>query len=112
MPRPRKCRRVEGPPGHTRFAPEGCKAGRRHVSLHVDEYETIRLIDALKFTQQEAAKRMGVGRSTVQSIYDKAREKIAIALVNGYKIHIEGGDIEFSEANPKSKTEKGNGLQE
>jgi len=106
MPRPRKCRRVEGPPRHTRFAPEGQRGKGRHVILHVDEYEAIRLIDALKHTQQEAANMMQIGRSTVQTIYDKAREKIALALVNGYGIRIEGGDVEFSECR---RHEKGQG---
>ncbi|MGM0435818.1 MAG: DUF134 domain-containing protein [Bacillota bacterium] len=108
MPRPRKCRRVQGPPRHTRFGPEGCQGKGRHVVLHMDEYETIRLIDALKHTQQEAADMMEVSRSTVQTIYDKAREKIANALVNGYRIHIEGGDVEFAQCEKRFKKGKGN----
>ncbi len=108
MPRPRKCRRVEGPPNHTRFGPEGRKGKGRPITLFVDEYEAIRLIDALKYTQKEAADMMEVGRSTVQTIYDKAREKIALALVNGLHIHIEGGDVQFNDCVERPRKRKGN----
>ena len=46
--------------------------------MTVDEYESIRLIDLEGLTQEEAALQMEVGRSTVQSIYNSARRKLAL----------------------------------
>ena len=44
------------------------------------------------FSQEECAGFMQVSRTTIQSIYDCARGKIAGALVGGCAIRIEGGD--------------------
>ncbi len=95
MPRPRKCRRVAGPPGHNRFGPVGKAPAKTPIVLTIDEYETIRLIDHEKRTQSEAATMMEIGRSTVQATYDRAREKLASALVDGQMITIEGGDVRY-----------------
>ena len=60
--------------------------------MSVDEYETIRLIDQMGFTQEECAVQMNVARTTVQGIYNDARKKLADALVNGKSLIIRGGD--------------------
>jgi uncharacterized protein len=62
------------------------------ISMSVDEYETIRLIDLENLKQEECAERMNIARTTVQSIYDTARKKISDCLVNGKIIVIEGGE--------------------
>ncbi|MFW5895085.1 MAG: DUF134 domain-containing protein [Bacillota bacterium] len=95
MPRPRKCRRIQGPPCRNRFGPTETPMNPETVILSLDEYEALRLIDHEKKTQAEAAKMMEIGRSTVQSTYDRAREKVAQALVEGRMLRIEGGDIRF-----------------
>jgi len=96
MVRPRKCRRVCGLPGINSFGPlDAEERGILPVSMTVEEYESIRLIDLDSKTQQECAEVMGVARTTVQSIYDSARKKIADALVNGKQLRIEGGNYEL-----------------
>lgn len=62
------------------------------IVLTVDEYECIRLVDFQGFSQEKCAEYMQVSRATAQLICDKARNKIATALVNGCNIKIEGGD--------------------
>ena len=45
MPRPRKCRKVCCMPKTTEFSPTACHDNHKVVSMTVDEYETIRLIE-------------------------------------------------------------------
>lgn len=90
MPRPKKCRKVCRLPEIREFQPTGKQSNC--VILTVDEYETIRLIDKEGFSQEECAGYMQVARTTVQQIYNTARNKLAIALVDGIGIRIEGGD--------------------
>ncbi|MGI6316545.1 MAG: DUF134 domain-containing protein [Christensenellales bacterium] len=93
MPRPRKRRRVCYLPDSNRFGPLDSFADAANtVNMTVDEYETIRLIDLDRFTQEECANQMNVSRTTVQGMYDMARRKLAESLVNGKVLCIEGGD--------------------
>lgn len=103
MARPRKCRKVCSLPAVSKFAPlsdisETAEGKEREidesnfVTLSVDEYETIRLIDNQNFTQEECSGFMNVARTTVQQIYNDARKKVALALVEGRPLKIEGGD--------------------
>lgn len=61
----------------------------------IGEYETLRLIDLLGYTQDECAGQMGVARTTVQAVYNCARKKLADMLVNGKRLVIEGGNYEL-----------------
>lgn len=94
MARPTKRRRVCGLPRVAEFGPHPCGAAER-LMLTVDEYEVIRLVDLLGFTQEECAGQMHVARTTVQSIYDNARHKLADALVNGKMLTVSGGSYEI-----------------
>jgi len=91
MARPCKCRRICGLPRCTAFRAETPTA-EETVTLSVDEYETIRWMDKNGLDQERCAARMQVSRATVQAIYDRARRKIADALVDGKSISINGGD--------------------
>jgi predicted DNA-binding protein (UPF0251 family) len=46
-------------------------------------------------TQQEAASQMGVSRKTLWNDLQKARRKVAHALVHGHPICIAGGDYKI-----------------
>ncbi len=79
-------------PWNASFGPTGNQPGEGSVVMSVDEYETIRLIDLMGFTQEECAAQMNVARTTVQGIYNDARNKLADVLVNGKSLAIRGGD--------------------
>ena len=55
----------------------------------------IRLIDLEGMTQEECARQMDVARTTVTGIYDRARRKIALAIVEGRRLVIRGGNIQI-----------------
>nr|WP_297175595.1 DUF134 domain-containing protein [uncultured Agathobaculum sp.] len=97
MPRPKKCRRVCSLPVCREFGPRGIGCAGEVVTIGLDEYEAIRLIDFVGLQQEQAAAQMGVARTTVQAIYNAARRKIADCLVSGKALHIEGGDIAVCE---------------
>ena len=50
------------------------------ISLYRDEIEALRLCDMENLTQEEAGKRMGISRGTVQRVLASARKKVATAL--------------------------------
>lgn len=90
MPRPRCCRRIESAPACKIFRPTGMPlATLGEVELTLEEYEAIRLADHEGLYQEEAAKRMGVSRQTFGRAIEKARSKVARALVLGLVLRIE-----------------------
>ena len=99
MPRPRKCRKVCSLPKVSEFHPVG--DNNEYITLTVDEYEAVRLIDKEGFSQEECAGYMQVARTTVQQIYNTARTKIANAFVDGVGIRIEGGDYRLCDGKEK-----------
>ena len=94
MPRPFKNRCINAQPISVVYKPAGAPARQLDwVTLHLDEFETIRLLDHEDMDQEQAANQMGVSRPTVTRIYAAARKKIADAIVLGQAISIEGGPV-------------------
>ena len=91
MPRPSRCRRVCCEPLVRLFAPQGGEE-LTPVVLLVEEYEAIRIVDLEKRTHDQCAQQMQISRTTATEIYEKARFKIADAIVNGKPLVIEGGN--------------------
>ena len=90
MSRPKRCRRICEYPLFWSFQTVG-SCLTEDVSLTLDEYETIRLIDYCGLDQEQCAFQMNVSRATIANIYESARFKISDFLVNGKKIRITGG---------------------
>lgn len=95
MPRPRKHRRVCSHPPCTSFKP--CGGDGQAITMTLDEYEVIRLIDFEGLTQEQCAEQMEVARTTVQAIYAGARKALARFIVEGRPLRIDGGDVRFCE---------------
>lgn len=98
--RPKSIRKISSIPAVSGFEPFGGVADSREkeaVFLLYEEYEALRLNDYEKNSQCESAIFMGVSRPTFTRIYISAREKIAKAFVEGRKIIVEGGKVEFDD---------------
>ena len=100
MARPQRKRFVCCIPKNDGFLPKNSEECEE-VSLTIDEYETIRLIDLERYTQEECAKHMHISRTTVQEIYNEARKKIADTLVNTKKLLISGGNYTLCKSHTK-----------
>jgi len=102
VPRPRKRRTVAVPPRAMVYKPAGVALdGLRRVSLLPEELEALRLMDLEDLTQEDAAQRMGVSRSTFQRIVAQARRQVALALSEGAALIIEGATVDRSPAHPR-----------
>lgn len=98
MPRKKRNRRVLVPPvikGMSVFGVSGRKA--QEISLRIEEYEAIRLLDYRGMTQEEAAVHMEVSRPTLTRIYEDARKKVAQSFVEGRDLLFRGGNFIFDE---------------
>ena len=98
MARPARYRRVKYPPLIKEFIPVGGHTSDDEVvNLLMEEYEAIRLLDYEHMNQVEAAKQMDVSRPTLTRIYDSARKKLALALVQSRKVVVGGGKVAFDD---------------
>ena len=104
MARPAKSRKVCRLPMCWNFY--GSQGSDSGIVLTVEEYETIRLIDYMGFSQEECARQMEGSRATIQALYTEARKKLARFLVEGASLKIEGGNYTLCEQKAKGKGEK------
>lgn len=96
MPRKKRNRRIQVPPTIKGMSVTGLRGRRSNeVFLHLEEYETIRLLDYQGLTQEEAAVIMNVSRPTLTRIYEVARIKVATSFVEGRDIVFKGGNVYF-----------------
>lgn len=102
MPRPKRCRRICSEPLNNVFYPS-VDNGLEGISLTLDEYEVIRLVDLEGYDHLRCAKQMDISRSTVQEIYESARGKIASCIVYGRKLYIRGGNYQVCGCNKKKE---------
>ena len=94
--RPKKERIVSAPPKVLIFKPAGIPIVElEQVQLSIDEFEAIRLADLFGEDQESASKKMGISRPTFTRLIEKARKKVADAIINCKELIIEGGTIHF-----------------
>ena len=70
---------------------------RSAITLQLEEYEVLRLMDYEGMIHEQAAQQMQVSRPTITRIYEQARKKLATALVEGRSILIEGGEVQLKD---------------
>lgn len=94
MSRPPKCRRVGCRPGITLFKPAGVPTCELEVvEIGLDELEALRLADLEGLYHDAAAERMGVSRATFGRLIERARHKVAAALLGSKAILFTGGPV-------------------
>lgn len=94
MVRPTKCRHIRLDPVVRFYKPQGIPV--RDLSVVVlkdEELEALCLADRQGLEHEEAAALMNISRSTFSRILTKARSSVAVALVEGAALKIEGGDF-------------------
>lgn len=108
MPRPRMKRNIANNPVARFYKPQGLKMrDLKQIILSYDQLEALRLADAEKMDQVEAAKLMNISRSTFSRLVNEARTTVATALTNGWALKIEGGDFKVSEPEVDLKSKNG-----
>ncbi len=94
MARPVKWRKVSFVPTVKYFTPSMENGDHiKETILKVEELEALRLKDFDGLDQDECAQKMEVSRATFQKILTAAREKVAMGLIKGTAIRIEGGSF-------------------
>ena len=94
MARPTICRKVSGDVTARYFKPQGIPMrDLTEIVLTLDGVEALRLVDVDGHDQVEAARRMGVSRSTLSRILAQARQVTATAVTRGLALRIEGGSV-------------------
>ena len=102
MPRPRKRRRIRRKQLAAVYKPAGIPLDDlEHVSLLAEELEALRLADLEGLSQAESAESMGISRSTFQRIVSSARRRVALALVEGRALVLEGERLESGPLRPR-----------
>ena len=94
MARPQKPRVVTENAPSTYFKPQGIPMYElTEIVLTLDGVEALRLVDVDGHDQVEAARQMGVSRSTLSRILAQARQVTATAVTRGLALRIEGGSV-------------------
>lgn len=78
-------------PKVTYFKPRGIPLIHlKESTLELDEVEALRLADYESLYHAKAAERMGISRATFGRIIESAHRKVAVALIEGKALRIEG----------------------
>ncbi len=96
MARKKHLRKIVSPPRFKSFNPTGIKGKKTgDIDLLYEEYEAIKLADYDLLTHKEASELMDVSRATFARIYESARRKIAISLVEVKELKSVFGNVKF-----------------
>jgi len=100
MPRPKNPRTIHAQPSVDGFKPK--KIGEKgEVTLSLEEFEAIRLIDFEGLDQIRASKLMGVSRQTFGRVLRSGRFTLSKALIKGLHLKVGGGCYEIRSGHGK-----------
>jgi predicted DNA-binding protein (UPF0251 family)/predicted Fe-Mo cluster-binding NifX family protein len=92
--RPVSERRLGAPIPPRVFKPAGIPArDLEELRLGFDEAEALRLADYVGLYQDAAARSMGISRQTFGRIVERARRKVAAAIIEGKALRSDGGEV-------------------
>jgi predicted DNA-binding protein (UPF0251 family)/predicted Fe-Mo cluster-binding NifX family protein len=81
MPRPRKARTLKSVPAPAIYIPAGWTNQKTPaVEIAIEDFEIMRLTDGHNDTIEEAARKVGVSRSTAGRMLERARKAIALGI--------------------------------
>jgi len=90
------------------FKPAGIRVRDiEEIGLALDELEALRLADVEGLYQEAAAQSMGVSRPTFSRIIAEARRKVAVALIRGKALRLEGGTVQLQKVDRACSAESG-----
>lgn len=95
-PRKKRCRHILSPPGFYGYQPQEVDQAKKTVKILYEEYEALRLTDYEGLRHDQAADQMYVSRATFARMYERVRQKIALAFVESRPIHFEAGCAYFT----------------
>ena len=106
MVRPRKNRCIRALPVSVFYKPRGVAPHKlKGITLTVEGFEALRLIDAEGVQREEAAVMMDISTPTLCRILAEARSTVARALANGWALRIEGGDYTIVDRENRKRRE-------
>ncbi|MCE5312214.1 MAG: DUF134 domain-containing protein [Nitrospiraceae bacterium] len=76
------------------------------VTLFHDELEAVRLCDCKDLTQEQAGRKMGISRGTVQRLLANGRKKIGQAITECMALEIEGASSDKKQSAKKTSKQK------
>jgi len=89
---------IAAPPRFSSYKPSGIpRTSLKQTVISLDEYEAFRLADYEGYDHLKASAHMQISRPTFSRLIEKARSKIALAIIDGHELVIEGGNIDFSQ---------------
>jgi predicted DNA-binding protein (UPF0251 family)/predicted Fe-Mo cluster-binding NifX family protein len=95
--RPVSERRLGAPIPPRVFKPAGIPARElEELRLGFDEAEALRLADYEGLYHEAAARSMGVSRQTFGRIVERARRKVAAAIIEGKALRVDGGAVSMN----------------
>ncbi|MGZ0656997.1 DUF134 domain-containing protein [Coraliomargarita sp. W4R53] len=93
MPRPRKARTLESLPAPVIYIPAGwTKTQSAPVEVAIEDFEIMRLTDGHNLNIEEAAKKVGVSRSTAGRMLERARRAIALGIEKRAPIYLDASE--------------------
>ena len=93
MPRPRKQRNCQRYDGDTIYKPRSIPmTDLELITIDLGELEAMRLCDLEGLDQEEAGRRIGVSRGTVQRMLKRGRASVVEALIASKALRIEKGE--------------------